>query len=311
MENDVVQNREMLHRQTMTESGIVYSLSAVLPVLLSFLVSAIAVSVAGENYADSDGYKYLSYLLPQICFAASAVVYFSRTKQPLKKIYCGCKWYDFLIAIVLQFGLMFSLTYLNTWFIKFLELFGYKQSESALPNLSGWHLLPALAVIALLPAIFEETIFRGILSPNMHAVGWGNAATVLISGAMFSLFHGNPEQTLYQFVCGMCFTLVSLRAGSVLPTMVAHFFNNALILVLTSLGYGDGLGLSAGSTVALYVVSGLCLAGTLIYLVFFDRRNAQKGGVKAGKAFFLAAAVGLLVCGVEWIAVLVEGIVGG
>ncbi len=311
MENNVGQKREELLRRSMTESGISYSVSAVLPVLLVFVASAVASAVAGEQYADTNWYKYLAYLLPQLCFAAAAVLYFVRTKQSPKQTYCGCKWYDFPIALVLQFGLMFSLTYLNHWFIEFLGLFGYQQAGSTLPALGGWNLLPAILVIALLPAVFEETIFRGILSKNMHEAGWGTAATVVISGAMFSLFHGNPEQTLYQFVCGMCFALVALRSGSVLPTMVAHFANNALILVLTSLGYGDSLGLSQGGSIALYVVSGICLAGTLIYLIFFDRRNVQKGGVKFGKAFFLAAGVGLLVCGAEWIAVLVQGFTGG
>ena len=136
---------------------------------------------------------------------------------------------------------------------------------------------------------------------------------MLISGALFSIFHGNPAQTLYQFVCGMCFALIALRAGSILPSMVAHFCNNAAILVLTATGYGveGGWTMPFGWSVGLIVSSAVCLAGTLVYLIFFDKRNARKGGVKNGTTFLFGAGVGIAVCAVQWIVVLVTGFTGG
>lgn len=293
------------------ESGIGYSLAAVLPLFVMFLVGSVYASVVGDGYEVTQVYKYLAYLVPQLCFAVAVFIWFKRTKQPFRQACRGCKWYYFPIAILLQFGLLFSLNYVNEWFIRFLELFGYTQSESALPDLTGWNLLPAVIVIALLPALFEEMIFRGIISRSMHGAGWGTAATVLVCGALFSLFHANPEQTLYQFACGMCFTLVALRSGSVLPTMIAHFLNNAVILALTSFGYGSEWVFPPAADIAIYICSAVCLAGTLVFLIFFDRNNGQKGGAKQGKTFFLAAAVGILVCAIEWIYILILGFIGG
>lgn len=300
------------------EAGITYSFSAVLPLAAALVLQLLLGAVYGEGYASANWYRYLSYLLPQICFAAAAVIYFMRTKQPLRSVYRGCKWYYFVLAVVMEFGLMFSLSYLNNAFVFLLSKLGYKSAGTPLPDLSGWNFLPAILVIALLPAVLEETVFRGILSRNMHEAGWGTAATVLVAGALFSLFHGSPEQTLYQFVCGMCFTLVALRSGSVLPTVAAHFLNNALILSLTAAYapvYGESWSLTdimpKGGFIALCAVAGVCLAGALVFLVFFDRRNGQRGGIKAGRVFFFAAAVGILVCAVEWLAVLLTGFIGG
>ena len=295
----------------LAEAGLNFSIAAALPLILSLAVSFIAFLIVGENYASADWYLYFAYLVSQLCFAGAAVIYFVRSREPVKSTYRGCRWYYFLLAILLQFGLLFSLSALNDYFIAFLELLGYEESLSPIPPLSGWNLLPALIVIALLPAICEETIFRGILSRNMYARGWGLLSTCLIAGGMFSLFHGNPEQTAYQFVCGICFTLVAIRSGSIFPTMVAHFLNNAIILILTSRGITDFSGYSQAWNVTLYTLSALCFVGTLVYLVFFDKNGNQKGGVKAGKLFFLAAAVGISVCAMKWLMALVQGFIHG
>ena len=310
-----MEQQEGVHfqRRALSEAGIAYSVSAVLPVLLSLIVGVIAMLAAGENYAETDWYLFLSYLLPQMCFAAAAVVFFRRSKVSVRITYCGCKWHYFVVAVLLQFGLMFSLSELNNYFIAFLERFGYVSAGVPLPSLDGWYLLPALLIIAVLPAVFEETLFRGIMVKNMSASGWGTAATVLVSGAMFSLFHGRPEQTLYQFACGMCFALVALRAGSILPSAVAHFCNNAAILTLTAAGYETegGWTMPLGWNIGLTVASAVCLAAALVYLIFFDKNNARKGGVKDGKPFFFGAAVGIAVCAVTWIVTLVSGFAGG
>lgn len=307
MEQENLAQDEAFVRRALRESGIVYSLCAVLPVFLSAIVLLIASLAAGETYRDADWYKYLCYLVPQIGAAVSAFLFFRRSKVSVRKTFRVSHWRYFPIAVVLQFGLMFSLSALNIYFIKFLEWFGYRQQASSLPSLEGINLLPAILVIALLPAIFEETIFRGIMTPCMNESGWGTVAVVLISGALFSLFHASPEQTLYQFACGVCYALLALRAGSVFPTMLAHFCNNAAILILVSKGYETTWTMPPPVYAVVCILSAVCLVGTLVYLIFFDKKSNRRGGVKHGKEFALAAAVGIAVCAVEWIFILVSG----
>lgn len=304
--------QEQFHKKRLFEAGVTCSAAGVFPIVASLLLLLIS-SLAGEAFAQSDGYKYLTFLLPQLCFAAAAGVYFYRTKQPLKHTFNGCKWQYFLIAVALQFGLFFALSELNGLFLTLLEKLGYEAQTSKIPSLDGWNLLPAILVIAVLPAVMEELVFRGILVRNVHEGGWGSFAAVFITGALFSLFHANPEQTVYQFICGACFALLAIRSGSVFPTMVAHFLNNAVVLIFSSVYdplYGENWSLtqilSAGGYIALLVVSALCLAGTLVYLIWFDKRNHRCGGVKHGKSFFFGAAVGIAVFAVEWIMVLAE-----
>ena len=287
------------------ESGITFSLAALLPVLFSLVLSLFA-AAAGEGYEQTVWYRYLTYLVPQLCFALAAAVYFRRARHPFPAMYRGAKWYYYLIAVLMQFGLLFSLGELNTLFLSWLETLGYTSSAGSLPPLEGGWLVLTLFVVALLPAVFEETLFRGILARNMHDAGWGTAVTVLLSGALFSLFHGRPEQTIYQFLCGCCFALIAVRSGSVLPTVLSHFLNNALILVLSAFGLDAFTGTPR---LVLTVLSALCLAGTLIFLIFFDRKRGRKGGAPRAGVFFLAAAVGIVICAVQWVSMLLLGFV--
>lgn len=296
-------------RGPLAEAGIAYSLAALLSLFVPFFIVMILSAAMGTSYSGKDWFKYLSFLLPQVSLAAVSIVYFHRSGVSPRRTYQSGRWHYFPIAVLMQFGLLFSLSELNALFIRLLELMGYQPTMSEnIPSLEGWNLLPALLVIAVLPALFEETVFRGILSGSMQMSGWGTASTVLISGGMFALFHGNPEQTIYQFLCGMSFTLIACRAGSILPGMLAHLLNNAAILVLTSLGLGDlGAVLSTGGYIALCAVSGVCLVAALVYLLVVDRKKNERGGVKEGKTFFLMAAVGIGICALEWIFAFVEG----
>lgn len=308
-----MEEREFFNRKALTEAGTSYSVGIVMVVVVSLVFQVIAMLCLGESYGEDSAVRFLSYLLPQVCFAASALIFFRRSKVPVRTVYRGGKVKYFVLALLLQFGLFFSLAELNTLFLDWLSSLGYTNPTSELPPLSGWNLLPAILIIALLPAVFEETLFRGILVGRMQASGWGTIATVCVSGALFALYHGSPVQTIYQFFCGVFFALLALRAGSVLPTAVAHFCNNAAILILTATGYGveGGWTMPQAWRIGLCVSAASVLIGVLVFLIFFDKSNAQKGGVKDGKQFLVGAGVGIAVCAVLWISNLITGFLGG
>ena len=315
-----IQSAEEIEREfrkkCLGEAGISYSVGAG----LIFFVSALFMLVAGAavkfsvdaagNTVYPDWYLYLSFLIPQLCLFGTALYYFLRTKEPVRVLAKNCKWYYYLIAIALQLGLMFSVSELNELFIKGLRAIGYHGGGVNVPSLEGWNLLPAILVIAVLPAFFEETLFRGILSRNMHASGWGVVPTVFIAGALFCVYHGNPEQTLYQFVSGVCLTFVAVKAGSIIPTVIAHFLNNALILVFEATGYGTRWTMPLDVYIAVTVVAALLFLGSLFFLIFFQRDKLQQGKTVHGKQFFFGACVGIGVCAIQWIVTLIAGFKG-
>ena len=293
-------------------SGIVYSAAIVLmlvfSLLFSFTLSAV-ISATGtelEILQEQDWYKYLSYGLYQIAYIAVVLLFACLYKQKPREFgYRKTHPKYFLVAALLAFGLLFSLNWVNGLFIRLLELVGYTAPASLLPSLEGGGIVGVLIVVALLPAILEETIFRGIILDGIKDIG--TVAACLLGGLLFSIFHQNPAQTVYQFICGAVFTLVTIRADSVLPAVFMHFANNAVIIFDAK--YGFLTNMSGGAYIAVCVVSGAALLGTLAYLIFFDKKTDRK---KEGtiKPFILSALVGIVASGVMWISALVTGIAG-
>ena len=308
MQNENKRNIKLLGEPTQASaSGIAFSLAAVLPTLLSVIF---LIAVGTGDYAKTDWYLYVSYLLPQMGFAITAIWFLFYTKTPIKRAVQSqkCKPRYFLLAILLQVGLFF-LSELNALFLSFLGNFGYEDVGIRLPSMDGFGFVSVLLVIALLPAVFEEIMFRGILLGGLK--NFGKVGSILLCGALFALYHQNPAQTLYQFCCGVAFALITVRSGSVLPTMLSHFFNNAFILALTKFGVESFAG---PVFLSIMIASPICLIASLVWLFAFDKK---KDGEKEQavtldknerKRFFIYASVGLAICMFTWLAVLVSGL---
>ena len=75
-------------------------------------------------------------------------------------------------------------------------------------------------LLAVLPPIFEEIAFRGILMQSLRRFGDGFA--LLVSALLFGLFHLNMIQAPYAFLLGLWFGYLVLRTGSLWISMVLH-----------------------------------------------------------------------------------------
>lgn len=93
---------------------------------------------------------------------------------------------------------------------------------------SGGALL-MFAVSSILPGIFEELFFRGLLLPALarQLKPW---MAVLLSAIIFGIFHRNLPQGASTAAIGVVLGVALLRGGSVYLTMLAHALHNALIL---------------------------------------------------------------------------------
>jgi membrane protease YdiL (CAAX protease family) len=98
-----------------------------------------------------------------------------------------------------------------------------------LPDKTALNVILCVLVICVLPAVFEELIFRGFILNGLKV--FGDRTAILISALLFSLYHMNPSQTLYQFIVGALFAFIAVSAKSIIPTIIAHFLNNFIIVV--------------------------------------------------------------------------------
>ncbi len=84
-----------------------------------------------------------------------------------------------------------------------------------------------LLLIALLPAVCEELLFRGFLLSSLEHTMKKRAA-ILTAAIVFGLYHMNLVQTPTTALIGMALCYVAVQSESLLPGMLMHFFNNAL-----------------------------------------------------------------------------------
>lgn len=284
--------------------GVSFSAATVIYIFVSLAVGIIINLSAIET--GSDAFVYLSYIAAPLALAPAVfgVMTFRKIKFreafPLK---CHTKYY--LIAVLLIFGLLFSLGWVNDVTIMFFKLFGYvpRTQESYFPDITGWKIIPAFIVIAVLPAIFEEALFRGLLL-NSTENGVGSIRAIFIVGFCFSLFHGSPEQTVYQFISGCVFAFVAVRSRSIMPSVLMHFINNGLLVILYACGAfsedGSSLVLSQSGNITLICVSAACFVGGFVWLIL-DKTALKKTVPGEVKNFFIFASVGILLLAVIWI----------
>ncbi len=291
-------------------AGLAFSITACLPSMLMALVVGLSVGfgfVKTDAFQHENWYIYVAYLCTPIALALSAALFFRFTqKSPvraLKKQNCHAKYY--LIALLMQIGLV-GLSELNNLFLQFLSQFGYQDAGLILPSMDGFGFVGVLFVIAVLPAVFEELFFRGVLLNGLKS--FGETGAILLCGALFSLYHQNPAQTMYQFCCGAAYAWVALRAGSIFPTVCAHFINNAAILTLYKLNITV---IPTPISIAIMAASAVCLIGALASLVILKKREpATEMAIDKSerKNFLLGAALGIGICALSWISTLISGL---
>lgn len=296
--------KEVNTRLNSSSGGIAYTVSVFSYFACSLFILMFLVIIKADN--NEEAVTYANFLSAPVAITACLILTMYFRNLSFKAVFrFKCKFRYYIIAIIFIFGLLFSLSWLNGVTLKFLKLLGYTEREGYFPNLSGGYIVPALFVIAFLPAVFEEALFRGLIlsccEKNMGSIG-----TVFTIGLCFMLFHGSPEQTVYQFIAGCAFTFLAIRSGSILPSVLMHFLNNAVIVVLQASGAFNSAGelnLSAGGSIALISVAAVCAAGALVWLIL-DGKPLKKNEKFAARKFYMFGGAGIASMVVVWITTL-------
>ena len=93
-------------------------------------------------------------------------------------------------------------------------------------------LVRALAMYALVPALCEEVLFRGLLA---RALGrrMALAAAAGLSALVFAAYHVSVVQALPTLSLGFLLGLIAIRADSVMPAITTHAINNVLAIAMS------------------------------------------------------------------------------
>lgn len=202
-------------------------------------------------FSSGKGGEILFTFIIQVCILAIIpfVLYMIFLKVKPKDVFQHCNFFHINIPVVLiSLGLGIICFVINvavsTLFNGILTFTGYEFSGgTSVADYSTGNFFLQIFLVAVLPAICEEFLHRGILLQGIKHIGFKKA--IVISSLLFALIHFNVQQVFYAFVIGLILGFVAVVSKNIYPAMIIHFVNNA---VATYLEFASHRGWIFGNT---------------------------------------------------------------
>lgn len=285
------------------EGGLCYTAMVCIFVVISFLGQTILRATGCTGVL----YYFISSLFSIISMftVITAVSVYRRERVSLCALMRKCSPKYAVYAVIFAVGMFMGLGFVNTLAARLVISLGGTVNTIELPTESPFALILFLFCYAFLPALGEEAFFRGLLAESLsHAKALPAA---LCSAAAFALYHGSLTQLLYQFIYGVGLFFIAKKSGSALPGAIAHFINNAAVLVLEY----------AKANIDLFnpfiIAVGIVLLAVFVWLTtrakVFEVNSDAAIKHEASRFFIPFGAIGAAICVITMIAAAVQGAV--
>lgn len=297
--------------KNVTKTNILFTFMVASYLLLIYIVRLIPADILNIN---------IRLILPELIMLVPAFLYVTVLKPDnLGQINFSSPSLTNVIKIILfTFCVMPFITILNSISTIFVE----NHAANTMSYLTSNPLWLNILFIALIPAICEEYLFRGLL---FHGYKRRNPLkAILMSSLLFGLIHMNVNQFIYAFVMGCILCMLVYATGTVISSMIAHFIFNGINVVLSY--YSENImkeleasgeetaALSATDYVIVYgiqiiiAVFGLMLAYMLFKSIcrenrgmeniklIFKKENRKIYDESQGRFFDAYVSVGIILC---------------
>lgn len=281
--------------------GMLYSFLVVCALAVTVFASVIISLIAGgdELVLNSDAVNIINYLLSPIAIAlAIGILGYKEKKSPLKCL--GSIKFEskpLIATLLIAFGMIFGLSELNVYFVSMLEGFGFSVGTPTLPSKTVINVIFTIIVVCVIPPIVEEIAFRGIILKSLEKTG--EVFAVIASGLLFALFHMSPAQTIYQFVVGVIFALLTIKGKNIAYAVIVHAINNLYIVINY---YFIGFVPTGALKIVLTVIALIALFIGLFILIYKSQKLEEgKDKKKERTGFILGAILGAVATITVWI----------
>ncbi len=239
--------------------------------------------------------ELLAYLLPLSLYAKENRLLTRREARERFGLRSFRRRY-FLPILLAGFGCQFLMVLLNLP----LQFVISEPTGQTAQNI--WQLLAELVVLALVPAIFEEVLMRGIVYGVM--ADFNTAVALIFTSVMFALMHGSITGIPGYLCMGVLLVAVLRRTGSLYACMLFHFANNVTAVLLSY--FSAWLMDEPEATLKLFLAGGIaCIIGWAFLLLTTEKAakvRRLKTGTFLGQSFVNLPVVLCVACVVAmWI----------
>ena len=256
----------------------ILSIIAVLPILVYGLLSY----TSGSSGIEADNMYYImSFALPQFIYPILTVlasvfmaVAAKRKVKDTVKI-ANAPAIDSLLAVGAFLGIGTVGSYIAEYITEFIINMGVPvpDMEEYIPTpQSPLQFALYLIVIAIMPALCEEFVFRGVICGLIKE--YNKTAAIILSALAFSLVHATVQQIPFAFLMGLFLGYLYVKYETLLIGIILHFINNFISCIFSVL-YGN---IPEETYTVLYTVYDIAtvVIGIVCLVIFIVRRIRER-----------------------------------
>tara|TARA_B100001142_G_scaffold85490_2_gene86872 strand:- start:2039 stop:2920 length:882 start_codon:yes stop_codon:yes gene_type:complete len=143
-----------------------------------------------------------------------------------------------------------------------------------------WDLFFTILVLAIVPAVGEELLFRGYIQQRIARSLGSQHTSILITAFLFSAIHLHFQGMIPRFLLGLLLGYLFYWSRSLWIPILAHFVNNAQAVVFSYPSFKiDSAAYSVSPESSVEPMMGLFsfLAVTLLLYLFYQNTTIKKG----------------------------------
>lgn len=233
------------------------SLSTVIVVLAFYLVGTAAQKLLGAG-ADHSGIIFLQAAAQLVGMMLPAAVLMRRSPLGVRGLMrrSGSKWNAQRVVLLAGIALLtflcesavyeLQLAVLPQGVIEWMNQMSGMHDETMRALLRAnyiWSIPAQILCLAVIPAIAEEMLFRGLLQRSLEEV-WRPLSAALCTTIVFALLHFQPSMFLPMVVLSAVLSLLAQRSQSLVPGMVLHAVFNASMVGMYHAGVAEFAGIT-------------------------------------------------------------------
>ena len=256
-------------------SFIIHTLLAQLIVLLFTDITLIAISMMQFNsQSEIDAVKFIQMLSAIGLFITPTLLYSYLCDFDLKlKLNFNLQTLVLTIVMILLINPFIAFIYewnmsfnIPDWMLVF-DHNAEKITKYFLKMNTTGDLFFNLLVIAIIPAIGEELLFRGYLQQQMAQWLGKPHVAIIFTAILFSAIHMQFQGLLPRFALGLVLGYLFYWSGSIWLPIVAHLLNNALVVTFSYYTFSDYAYLTENTATWQEAFFSFVAVGLLIFLL--------------------------------------------
>jgi len=134
----------------------------------------------------------------------------------------------------------------------------------------------ALVVIAVLPAVGEELVFRGLIQNHIRILAGNIHLSIWLAAIIFSFFHMQFFGFVPRVILGALFGYLYAWSGNLAYPILAHFMNNGFTLLMIYLHSKGAVNFDIESSDTVSITSVLISAALTVILLYIFKRYFEK-----------------------------------